>query len=57
MTIIYQNKWARIVNKGTVYVVQSKQNKYCDYYFLTANEAYRFIGVTPNEEKYTFITK
>lgn len=44
-TIIYQNKWCKIVNIGTYYVVKSKAGKYNDQYFLSADQAYKCIGI------------
>lgn len=43
--VIYQNKWCRIVLKGTIYVLQSKAKRYNDQYFLTKEQAFRYIGV------------
>ena len=42
--ILYQNKWCRIIAKGTYYILQSKSGKYNDQYFLTLTEAKRVIG-------------
>lgn len=52
METLFENKWCKIVSKGTIYVVKSKANKYNDAYFLTANEAYRYIGVIPKTESH-----
>lgn len=46
MTIIYQNKWCKIVNVSTYYILQSKSGKYNDQYFQTLSAAYKAIGKT-----------
>lgn len=43
--IAYQNKWCKIVYKGTLIVLQSKQGKYNDQYFNSVDEAKKYIGV------------
>lgn len=45
MTLIYQNKWCKIVQKDTFYILSSKSDKYNDQYFLTLAEAYKKIGI------------
>jgi hypothetical protein len=52
--IIFQNKYAQIVSKGYCYVVQSKKGSYNDVYFLTSSEAYRYLGMIPPSDKFTF---
>ena len=47
MTIAFENKWCRIVYKGTLVVLQSKFEKYNDQYFNTLEEAKKYIGVIP----------
>lgn len=44
-TIIYQNKWCKIVNISTYYVLKSKSGKYNDQYFLSLSDAYKSIGI------------
>jgi hypothetical protein len=43
--IIYQNKWCKLVYKGTLIVLISKQDKYNDQYFNTLTEAKKYIGL------------
>ena len=43
--IVYQNKWCKIVYRGTLVVLQSKSGKYNDQYFNTIEEAKKSIGV------------
>ena len=43
--IIYQNKWCKIVFKGTLIVLQSKNGKYNDQYFTSIEQAKKSIGV------------
>lgn len=51
MTILYENKWCRIVNKDTFYILQSKGNKYNDQYFTTSDAAFKAIGIhKPTED-------
>ena len=38
MEIAYQNKWCRIVYKGTLIVLQSKTGKYNDQYFTSTRQ-------------------
>jgi hypothetical protein len=45
MTILYQNKWAKIVQKDTFYILQSKSGKYNDQYFTTIESAFKAIGI------------
>jgi hypothetical protein len=45
MSVIYQNKWCKIVSKGTIYILKSKAGKYNDQYFQTAEQAYKAIGI------------
>jgi len=42
--IIYQNKFCRIIFKGTLIVLQSKGGKYNDQYFLSIEQAKKSIG-------------
>ena len=37
--IIFQNKWCKIVYRGTLIVLVSKQDKYNDQYFTSLDEA------------------
>lgn len=43
--IAYQNKWYRIVFRGTLIVLKSKTDKYYEKYFLTVTAAKKYIGV------------
>lgn len=43
--IVYQNKWCKIVYRGTLVVLVSKSGKYNDQYFNTVVEAKKSIGV------------
>ena len=43
--IVYQNKWCKIVYRGTLVVLVSKSGKYNDQYFNTADEAKKSIGL------------
>lgn len=43
--IIFQNKWCKIVYRGTLIVLVSKQDKYNDQYFNSLAEAKRSIGI------------
>lgn len=43
--IIYQNKFCRIIFKGTLIVLQSKSGKFEDQYFNSLAEAKKSIGV------------
>lgn len=43
--IAYQNKYCKIVYKGTLIVLISKGGKYNDQYFNSVNEAKTYIGV------------
>jgi hypothetical protein len=45
MEIAYQNKWCKIIYKGTLIVLQSKSGKYNDQYFNSVDEAKKYIGV------------
>jgi hypothetical protein len=45
MEIVYQNKWCKIVYRGTLIVLQSKSGKYNDQYFTTLEQAKKYIGV------------
>lgn len=45
MNIIYQNAWCKIAVKGTIYVLISKDGKYNDQYFTSAEKAYKAIGI------------
>lgn len=47
METIFENQWCRIVSKGTIYILQSKQGKYNDQYFQTSTAAYKAIGIDP----------
>jgi len=44
-SIIFQNKWRKIVHVDTYYVLKSKSSKYNDQYFLTLTDAYKSIGI------------
>ena len=44
-TIIYENKWCKIVARSTYYVMISKSGKYNDQYFTTSTAALKAIGV------------
>ena len=41
----YQNKWCRILEVGTIYILRSKSGKYNDQYFTTLESAKKSIGV------------
>lgn len=43
--VVYQNKWCRIVYKGTLIVLQSKDGKGNDQYFTTLDVAKKSISV------------
>ena len=43
--IIFQNKWCKIVYRGTLIVLVSKHDKYNDQYFNSLAEAKRSIGI------------
>lgn len=43
--IIYKNKWCKILNIGTIYILKSKSDKYNDQYFQTLSAAYKAIGI------------
>ncbi len=43
--IVYQNKWCKIVYRGTLIVLVSKQDKYNDQYFTTVEQAKKSIGI------------
>jgi hypothetical protein len=43
--IAYQNKWCKIVYRGTLIVLISKSGKYNDQYFNSVDEAKNYIGV------------
>jgi hypothetical protein len=45
MEIAFENKWCKIVYKGTLIVLQSKNGKYNDQYFTTLEQAKTYIGV------------
>lgn len=45
MQTIYENNWCKIVTKGTIYVLISKDNKYNDQYYTSADKAYKAIGI------------
>jgi len=45
MEIAYENKWCRIIYKGTLVVLQSKSDKYNDQYFTTLEQAKKHIGI------------
>ncbi len=45
MSTIYENKWCKIVSKGTIYILKSKHGKYKDQYFQTLDQAFKAIGV------------
>lgn len=45
MTIVYQNKYCKIVSNVGYYILQSKTGKYNDQYFLTLADAYKAIGI------------
>lgn len=44
-TVVFENKWCKIVTKGTIYVLKSKSGKYNDQYFTTLESAKKSIGV------------
>jgi len=44
--IIYQNKWCKIIFRGTLIVLVSKSNKYNDQYFTSVEQAKKSIGIT-----------
>lgn len=44
--VLYQNKWCKIILKGTYYILQSKSGKYNDQYFFTLTDALASIGVS-----------
>lgn len=41
---VFENKFCRILNIGTYYVLKSKKGTYNEQYFFTLNEAKDFIG-------------
>lgn len=43
-TVLFQNKWCRIISKGTIYILRSKSGKYNDQYFQTVDAAFKAIG-------------
>ena len=43
-TIAFQNKWCKIVYRGTLIVLVSKQGKYEDQYFTSFDSAMNYIG-------------
>ena len=43
--IVYQNKWCKIVYRGTLVVLVSKSGKYNDQYFNTIQDAKKSIGL------------
>ena len=43
--IIYQNKWCKIVYRGTLIVLVSKKDIYNDQYFTTIEQAKKSIGI------------
>lgn len=45
MEVLYENKWCRIIYKGTLIVLQSKSDKYNDVYFTSIDKAKKYIGV------------
>ncbi len=45
MKTLYENKWCKIIQKDTFYILQSKSQKYNDQYFLTLSEVYKAIGI------------
>jgi hypothetical protein len=45
MQILFQNSWCKIALKGTIYVLISKDGKYNDQYFTSADKAYKAIGI------------
>ena len=47
METLFQNKFCKIVRKGTYYILMSKSGKYNDQYFLTSEEALKSIGIAP----------
>lgn len=44
-TILFQNKWCKIILRGTYYILQSKGGKYNDQYFPTLDQAKKSIGI------------
>ena len=55
--IIYQNKWCKLVSKGTIYILKSKSGKYNDRYFLTLDDCYKHTGLPPKEGLLTRLFK
>ncbi len=45
METLYENKWCKIVQKDTFYILQSKLDKYNDQYFTTLEQAKKSIGI------------
>jgi hypothetical protein len=45
MNILYQNKWAKIVQKDTFYILQSKSGRYNDQYFTNIESVFKAIGI------------
>ena len=45
--IAYQNKFCKIVYRGTLIILVSKSGKYSDQYFTTLEQAKKSIGITP----------
>ena len=43
---LFENKWCKIINRDTFYILKSKSNKYNDQYFLTLSDAKKAIGIT-----------
>lgn len=44
--ILYENKWCKIISKGTIYILKSKTEKYNDQYYQTFESALKAIGLT-----------
>lgn len=45
--MIYENKWCKIVIRGTNVVLMSKDGKYNDQYFTGIDSAFLAIGIKP----------
>jgi hypothetical protein len=43
--IIYKNKWCKIEQKDTLYILKSLKNKYNDSYFLSLPQVCAYIGI------------
>ena len=43
--VIYQNKYCKLIFRGTLIVLVSKKHMYNDQYFNSIDEAKKYIGV------------